>query len=203
MRYSPERGARNDDREFPGSAEHPLLDMAVYAFDRSSGQPQWQVPAVIQGYSVPLNQPPGLPILAFVRQVQQPQSGSRRRSQLGLLCLDKRDGRILLDADDLRYSFGSLLMVGDAERQKVLLRLVNAEGFELQFTDEPQAPQPPAQTGTSSSRRRGGSLSGIMNAVFDAFGKQVREQGERGEQEVRRMIQRAEGETPQERKPAE
>ena len=188
---------------FPDAQSAPLLDTAVYAFHRPTGQPQWQVPAVIQGYSVPLNQPPGLPVLAFVRQFKRSQGEGRPRSQLAVLCLDKRDGRILLDRDDLKFSFGNLLLVGDAEQHQVSLRLMNANGFQLKFTDEPQAPRPPAQTGTASSRRRGGSLSGILNAVFDAFGKQVREQGERGEQEVRRMIERAEGQAPRELKSVE
>ena len=89
----------------------------------------------------------------------------------------------------MNYSFGSFLMVGDDQEHTVTVRLLNVHNFQLAFTDQPQAPEPPAQTGTTASRR-GAGLSGIVGAVFDALGKQVQEQRRRGQREVLKLIER-------------
>ncbi len=67
--YQPEAEKGTTIGSFPDPQTAPLIDAAVYAYDRRSGQPQWQMPALIQGYSVPLSQPPDVPVLAFARQV--------------------------------------------------------------------------------------------------------------------------------------
>ena len=187
--YRPEALQGTTIGSFPDAQSAPLVDAAVYAFDRRTGQPQWQVPAMIQGYSVPLTQPPDLPVLAFVRQVFRARGGNQPRPKLSLLCLDKRDGRILLDLDNLNYSFGSFLMVGDDREHMVTVRLLNVHNYQLEFTDQPQAPEPPAQTGSTTSRR-GVGLSGVVGAVFDALGKQLQQQRRLGEREVIKLIER-------------
>jgi hypothetical protein len=105
--------------------------------------------------------------------------------------------------DDLNYSFGSFLVVGDDREQKVSVRLLNVHNFEFEFTDEPQPPEPPLQTGSASSRRRGVGLSGIVGAVLDAFGKQLQDQGRRGERELLRLIERGGELVPNPQDPAE
>ncbi len=188
---------------FPDAQTAPLIDAAVYAFDRGTGQAQWQVPAVIQGYSLPINQPADVPLLVFLRQVFRAQGARQGRPKLSLLCLDKRDGRLLQEVDDLNYSFGSFLVVGDDRERTVSVRLLNVHNYEFKFTDEPQPPEPPLQTGTASSRRRGAGLSGIVGAVLDAFGKQLQDQGRRGERELLRLIERGGELVPAPQDPAE
>jgi hypothetical protein len=191
--YKPKAIKDTTVTSFPDPQTAPLIDAAVYAFDREHGHPLWQVPARVNGFSLPLSQPPDVPILAFVRQTYRKRGGSRGRPQLSLLCLDRRDGRVLLDIDSLNYTYGTFQMVGDNQDQTVLLRLLNVHNYLFQFSNQPQAPAPPAQAG-SVARQNDGGFSNILGAVFDAFGKQVREQGERGEQQVRKLIeQQAEG----------
>ena len=187
--YQPEAEKGTTIGSFPDPQTSPLIDAAVYAYDRRTGQPQWPSPAMIQGYSVPLSQPPDVPVLAFARQVLRARGGQQSRPQLALLCLDKRDGRILLDVDNLNYSFGSLTLIGDDREHTVMVRLLNVHNYQLQFTDQPQPPEPPAQTGLASSGGRQRGLSRIFGAVLDAVGKQMQEQGRLGEQEVRRLLE--------------
>ncbi len=155
---------------FPDEANCPLIDGDVYAFHRPSGRPQWSVPAVVEGYGLPLDQPDDVPVLAFVPQISR-NSGRSRRPTLSMLCLDKRDGRLLLEAENLNFSYGSFFMSGDPQQRTVSLRLLNVHNYLLTFTDEPQPPEPPAQVGRATNRRKG--MLGIMGAVFDAVGRQL------------------------------
>ncbi len=177
---------------FPDSNSAPLIDSHVYAFDRRTGSAQWQVPAIVEGYSLPLTQPTNLPVLAFVRQEFHSSSRARGRAQLALLCLDKRDGRIVADIDKLTSSYGSFQMIGDDAEKSMTLQLLNVHVFRLNFTHDPQPPEPPAQTGSAASRPKGAGLSSIVGALFGAFGRQVQKQGERTEKEVNRILEKVE-----------
>ena len=157
---------------FPDPQIAPLIDGDVMAFDRVSGQPQWQTPAVIEGYGLPLDQPREVPVLAFVRQVSRTDNRSRRRLELGLLCIDKRDGRLIVEFDGLNSTYGSFFMSGDPASKTVSLRLLNIHNYQLTFSDEPQPPAPTAQTGTAASHRAGSGLSGILGAIYGAIGRQ-------------------------------
>lgn len=155
---------------FPNRTVSPLVDGDVHAFNRFTGESQWQSPAIVEGYGLPLDQAPNLPVLAFVRQIGQ----SRRGAKLGVLVLDRRDGRSLLEKDNLTSttSYGTFMISGDYQNDTVSLRLLHMNNYQLTFTDAPQPPEPTAQTGTSSSRRAGG-LSSIVGAVLDAIERKL------------------------------
>ena len=155
---------------FPSRTVAPLIDGDVHAFNRETGESQWQSPAIIEGYGLPLNQGPSLPVLAFVRQIGQ----SRRGAKLGVLVLDRRDGRPLLEKDNLASTtaYGTFMISGDTQNDTVALRLLHMNNYQLTFTDAPQPPEPTAQTGTSSSRRAGG-LSSLVGAVLDAIERKL------------------------------
>jgi outer membrane protein assembly factor BamB len=166
---------------FPDQITCPLIDGDVYAFSRPGGQPLWSVPAVIEGYGLPLDQPDDVPVLAFVRQVERTKSRSQRPS-LSLLCIDKRDGRILLDANGLNFAYGSFFMSGDPAEQSVSLRLLNVHNYQLTFTDDPQPPEPPAQTGSAASRRKGAGILNIFGAAFYGIGRHIQDGNSEGEE---------------------
>jgi hypothetical protein len=163
----------------------PLIDGEIYAFHRPSGRPQWSAPAIIEGYGLPLDQPDDVPVLAFVRQI----ASSNRRSRLpvlSMLCIDKRDGRLLLEANDLRFQHGSFFMSGDPDKHVVSLRLLNVHNYLMTFTDEAQPSEPPAQIGSAASRRNATRRSTIKAAI-DAGGRlleRIRRQEDEGEKEA-------------------
>ena len=164
----------------------PLIDVHLYAFDRTSREAQWHIPAVIEGYSLPLNQPPDLPILTFLQQSRKTAS---RRTQLAAMCIDKRDGRIVLDEQKLNFSHHRYSFSGNDADKSVSINFYPAQRFRLVFTHEPQPPAPPAQTGSAASTADEAGLTKIMGAVLGALGKQVQEQGKIAEEGIIRVLQ--------------
>ncbi|MDG2383589.1 MAG: PQQ-binding-like beta-propeller repeat protein [Pirellulaceae bacterium] len=188
---------------FPDGGSAPLIDAQIYAFDRQSGQSQWDVPAVVEGFSLPLDQPQDLPVLAFVRQeFKTGKRNSRSRPQLALLCLDKRDGRVLMDIDKLNFSYGGFKIQGNDADKSVSLQLQNVHNYRLQFSHQPQAPEPPAQMGSADNRPQGTGLSSVVGAVIGAIGKQVQKQGKEAEEGLIKIIEnQAKPDPPQPPKP--
>ena len=127
----------------------------VYAFDRISKSPRWQVPAVIENHSLLIDQPVGVPVLTFMRQEMSKESG-RSNAQVSVLCIDKRNGCLLFPTPNqtsskLQPSSG-FDVTGNLEERIVTLSFLNRTSYQLTFTDAPRAPEPPAQTGTASSQ---------------------------------------------------
>jgi len=137
---------------------------------------QWQTPAVIEAYGLPRQQPTNLPILTFTRQVTRRENTARRRPNLDVLCIDRRDGRPLINEQDLKGGYGTYSIVGDPDQHRIALRMMSAHNFLLTFTDAPQPPAPPVQTGSSASQKNAG-LSEILDAIFD-WGRPSRQDNE-------------------------
>lgn len=150
----------------PGASIY-LQRALVYAFDRASGKTMWQVPAVIEQYSLTLDQPSELPVLTFFQQLRG------NAPQTGLLCIDKRDGRILFQKGELPGQLYSLDVDGDLQNQTVTVS-TPVKAFELKFTEAEVAPEPPAQTGTASTAsmvRPGGFLNSITRLGKNLIGE--------------------------------
>ncbi|HTQ39949.1 MAG TPA: PQQ-binding-like beta-propeller repeat protein, partial [Pirellulales bacterium] len=122
----------------------------VYAFDRATGKPQWTTPAYVDQQCLLLGQPDELPVLTFVRNIStiamnrnsQPMRGS-------VLCLDKRNGRLVYANDDLPF-INNFEISGKLDDKTVTLSLNNqptSTAVTLKFTDAPVAPEPPYQAG--------------------------------------------------------
>lgn len=149
----------------------PMIVGRVYAFDRASGKPQWQSPAFIDRYGLPLDQPADVPVLTFLRHITKLGKGVPNQTQSSMLCLDRRDGRMLFAKDDIPQTMQIYSIVGDPEKQLVSVQLPSRV-FNITFTDQPRAPEPPAQTGEASSIAlgSGAGLSGKMtDAVLNIF----------------------------------
>lgn len=167
--FEPHENPGRTITSWPDPQTAPLINGDVQAFDRRRGSAQWQSPAVIENYGMPLDQAHGLPVLVFLRQEMDERSRSGRRGQLTLLCIDRRDGRLLLERDKIPRTYGSFFIAGDPETHTVSLRLLNSHGFQLTFTDEPQPPAPPAQTGRLAGNKQGG-LSVVIDAMSNVVG---------------------------------
>ena len=157
----------------PAGQSSPLIHGRIYAFDRFTGRTQWPVPAVIGQYGLPLDQPSDLPVLLMLRHVRRTK-GRNKELKTAVLCLDRRNGRILLQEDELAAPTGSYNLVGNPDTNTVSLD-IPAGSFTIEFTDDPTPPEPPAQTGDASSLvegKPGKSFGRIAEAIIDALGNE-------------------------------
>lgn len=163
------------------TSQHALMNGRVYAFDRHTGKSQWPVPAYISQHGFPTDQPAESPLLLFVRNlnVQKVNNNNWRAS---VLAIDKRDGRIVLENDDLNSSApgnragmaNNCEINADVDEKTVTLTIYTPQvkSLTLKLTDKPQPPAPPAQTGVMSSLTAGkppGMVDGIIGAVIRAL----------------------------------
>ena len=143
-----------------------LSRAAIYAFERVTGKSVWLVPAIIEQHTLSFDQPAELPALTFFQQLRG------NPVQAGLLCIDKRDGRILYQSSEQPGAILSLDIGGDLATQTMTIA-TQMKVVTLRFTEEPVAPEPPAQTGTASTAaasRRGGFLGTLVRLGKDLFG---------------------------------
>lgn len=166
----------NDARELqsPHIENAPLVTARLYAFDAATGQISWQVPAVIDRFGFPRWQPTDSPAIWFIRQVNVKQTlGSSNRQQSGLLCLDRRTGRIIYEKDNIPIQPNEFNITTDSSRRTSTVNL-QSQAHTVQFTDEPTPPAPPAQTGAASSLTLlDNRLTDVAGSVFKALERQT------------------------------
>ncbi len=151
----------------------------VYAFNRRTGKSQWQVPAFVAFHGLLADQPLDSPLLFFVRNKIRATPASSSRQTGSVLCLDRRDGRIVWDSenetDSARQITGPINAcdpVTDILKKTVTLTVVmqqSVRNFTFQLTDQPKAPEPPAQTGDLSSKSVGDLAGTIDRSIEGAF----------------------------------
>ena len=123
------------------------------------------------------DQPAESPLLCFVRNRTRTSGGSSSRGAGSVLCLDRRDGRIVWDSDAETTSERRIAsqvnfceIVADPAKRSVTLAVQSpptGRVVTVQFTDQPTPPQPPAQTGEMSSNSVG-ALAGTVDRSIDA-----------------------------------
>ena len=118
----------------------PVQEGRLYAFD-SRGKLLWPAPVKIENQRVALNQPTELPILTFACRVldEDESSGQYNGYKTSLLCIDKRNGRTVYQAEGYeRSGYGNMNFrtVGDAEKKTVNL-MTWSNTVTLTFTDKP------------------------------------------------------------------
>ncbi|HJS06821.1 MAG TPA: PQQ-binding-like beta-propeller repeat protein, partial [Pirellulales bacterium] len=113
----------------------------VYAFDRKTGESQWQIPALVDMHGYIASQGPDLPVLVFVRQAQ-----SDNQMKISMLCLDKKTGRAVYQKDNINGQAYAFEAVGSPDERTVTLQ-IPGQTIALSFTDQPVAPEPPYQAG--------------------------------------------------------
>ena len=148
-----------------------LVHGRVYAFDRASGAPQWQVPAFISQHALPQDQPAESPVLVFVRQKRISRGGTATSNVCSLLCLDKRDGSIVYEEDSFLGTATHCDIVSDRETRSISIGVFGNEGrtLSVKFTDNPAPPRPPAQTGMMSSLSSGQPRGTVVDVAGDVF----------------------------------
>lgn len=165
----------------PGGDTSKLVTGRLYAFDRATMQPAWPSPAYISQYGLPLDQPTELPLLVFLRQLVPTADAPSRETKTGVLVLDRRDGRVLLERDNIRIQQANVYqVVGSAAERIVTLTLLTGRGaasgkvFTFKLTDDPTPPAPPAQTGAKSSHVADGAGGNFFQAIGRALGTSAR-----------------------------
>ena len=115
----------------------------LYAFDRKTGQANWQIPAEVQGLPLMLSQPVDLPVIAFAGTIRN--GGANRSKQImGLSLLEKSSGRLLYHNDMLPSSpHHCWPKASEVDPNEVVVEM-NTANVRLKFTDQPRAPEPPA-----------------------------------------------------------
>lgn len=141
------------------------------------GEKHWPVPAFVSDHFLLRDQPAELPLLFFVRNMQ---GASNARWSTHALVLDKRTGGVVMDGDLAPNQTQSAEVVADVSQSLLTLKVWFSPGFKsatFKLTDEPAAPQPPAQTGAMSSMSIGeptGTVSNVAGAMFRVLNRRAR-----------------------------
>ncbi|HKD35162.1 MAG TPA: PQQ-binding-like beta-propeller repeat protein, partial [Pirellulales bacterium] len=98
----------------------------IYAFDRSSLKPMWPAPAAVENYYALANQGLDLPVLVLLR-LQGRRTPGGGDTKPAILCLDRRNGRALLDPPELDLNqpnnFFTCELSGDRDRKTVTIAM--------------------------------------------------------------------------------
>jgi outer membrane protein assembly factor BamB len=166
-----------------GTANSPQsrIHGRVYAFARSTGKLQWQVPGFVAMHCLPIDQPAESPLLLFVRN-QNNVGGGRTTQSVSVLCLDKRDGRVVYDGGVTQNGTTAQQashcdILADPVKRTVTLALItqpSPSSLVFQVTDKPFPPQPPAQTGEVASETAGqpaGTVDGSIGRAIERINR--------------------------------
>jgi outer membrane protein assembly factor BamB len=130
-----------------GDSQQPATG-SVWAVSLRDGSPLWPAPATILQHALHPQQPPGLPLLVFARQIQGQRGGGQTR--LSLLALDKRTGHAVCLDDGIEAQQHLLMgcdVTADPAGHTITLGRGGGEAADrvLEFTGLPIAPRPPYQ----------------------------------------------------------
>jgi outer membrane protein assembly factor BamB len=120
----------------------------VYAFSRATGKLAWPTPAFVSHHWLPPDQPEESPVLFFV--ATRP---GQNKTPTAVLALDRRTGQSIYESDIPGAMAATCDIVADPAKHTVTLALVGtgSRALTFHFTDKPQPPEPPAQTGEMAS----------------------------------------------------
>jgi hypothetical protein len=155
---------------YSDSFNNGLVCGRVYAFDRKSGESQWQIPALVDMHGYVAAQGPDLPVLLFVRHAQ-----SGNQMKVSLLCLDKRTGRAVYQKDDIVGQAYAFEASANPDERTVALQLPG-QSMVLKFTDAPVAPEPPYQAGIEPPRAQAQSSIGRLLRILGEAAEQINDQ---------------------------
>lgn len=170
--------SQNNPSPPPGLLTEPLQTMStpqarvhgrVYAFSRATGKLQWQVPAFVAVHCLPTGQPTESPLLLFVRNQDDLTKAAANKKSVSVLCLDKRDGRVVFDDSAGPKAQHCEIAVDPLKNTVTLSLFASPQGNTMVFqvTDKPAPPQPPAQTGDQASDKVG-QLPGTVDPSVGA-----------------------------------
>jgi len=116
----------------------PLVTGNVYAFDRTSGKPSWAGPVAVERFGLPMDQPSESPVLVFLRHIKSSSSSRSTRYDTSILCVDRRNGKTLLQKDDIHVQTYTYDVMADRKNETITVSLPNTN-IAIKMTDEPAA----------------------------------------------------------------
>lgn len=150
----------------------------LQCFDVRTGAPRWPTPAYLEQANLVLVQPSAVPALTLFRH-QPNRTNSTKAVGVQLMCLDVRDGRLVLDEATRSDNAYPTQFEVDPGARTMNIRLRTSKEiphFQLQFTDQPRPPGAPPQPGANDGARRGqpdGSTAQVFSSVIGAIGKNL------------------------------
>lgn len=150
--------------------DYPLIDGLVYAFDLRTLDMMWPRAAVVERRGIALMQPIDIPLLVFVDR-ETTRDTSDRRTQLRLLCLDKRTGSTIYRDDALPDTpSGQFYIRATRSKQPSVAIEMSARTIRLAYSDQPRSPEPPANDRIEAARTRsGGGLLSVGQRMGEAI----------------------------------
>jgi hypothetical protein len=133
------------DKEFSflsPTKDSQICDGIIRSINRRTGKSQWQSSAFVERFALLADQPEGVPVLLFAREIKD-KSSTRVLPRCEVFCIDKRDGRALFQLER-QPSSRTGYRIKRGPDQSVTFELPNNKSYRLQFTDRPLAPAPPA-----------------------------------------------------------
>ncbi|HXT59763.1 MAG TPA: PQQ-binding-like beta-propeller repeat protein, partial [Pirellulales bacterium] len=128
---------RNNINVMPAPNPGVVIDGMVHGFDRTTGQKVFSTRLEHKGLST--SQPYDLPILTFAANIHS-QKGNVSTPHGNVMCLDKRNGRVLYE-EDLPGPINMVDVSSDVDKHEVVVRTIKSSK-RLVFTDRPVAAPP-------------------------------------------------------------
>ncbi|GEM_PF-3392642 len=149
--------------QLPGVESEPIVDGFVWAFDLA-GTPIWTEPTRVTNQWLPIDQPSELPLLVFACTCEGTGRDSSSNSpQTGLLCIDRRTGKTVLER---RLDLPTLTMqlVGDESSNTMEVRFQRNK-LVFEFVDSP----PDSAASPSKAHPGGNLLDSLWKAAEEYF----------------------------------
>ncbi|MES1262151.1 MAG: PQQ-binding-like beta-propeller repeat protein, partial [Acidobacteriota bacterium] len=111
------------------------VDGNLHGFDRATGRKLWT--NRVERQALDPNQPSSLPILTFAAQIlPAPRNGTGVPPRFSLLCIDKRNGRVVFNEEQANEPLYYIDFAADVEQHQLELKTFRST-VRLTFTDKP------------------------------------------------------------------
>lgn len=142
---------------------NPRIHGRAYGFDRKTGAKLWSLGIEKQGLM--LEQPTELPVLVFAATVadQQANFNTRAQAKVSLLCVDKRNGRELVNKQ-LAYAIANYELVADVDKKTIDLKMPR-DSIRMTFTEQP-LPAAPAEGEKPAANKQSSLLMPVLKALL-------------------------------------
>lgn len=120
-----------------GNIDNPLVNGAVHGFERGTGKHAWS--RKVENQAIQLRQLPELPVLAMAVRTQRRQ-GNSFTNESEILCLDKRNGRVVFQESLKNEQINGFDVEASPENKTMEIKLTQSV-VKLTFTSDPLPPE--------------------------------------------------------------
>jgi outer membrane protein assembly factor BamB/tetratricopeptide (TPR) repeat protein len=117
-----------------GLQQNMPVDGNLHGFDRASGKKLWTTR--VERQALDLNQPANLPVLTFAAQIIPAQRIAGKTPRFSLMCIDKRNGRVVFNEEQANEPLYYIDYAADVEQHQLELKTFRST-VRLTFTDKP------------------------------------------------------------------